>query len=40
MMGFDMPAVTGVNPEDMGPKVTFGSQEFPNRKNIDKDKDN
>lgn len=37
MMGFDMPAITGVNPEDMGPKVTFGSQEFPNRKNLDED---
>jgi hypothetical protein len=32
MMGFDMPAITGVNPEDMGPKTTFGSKEFPNRK--------
>jgi hypothetical protein len=32
MMGFDMPAITGVNPEDMGPQVTFGSKEFPNRK--------
>jgi hypothetical protein len=27
-----MPAITGVNPEDMGPQVTFGSKEFPNRK--------
>ena len=34
-MGFDQPAITGVNPEDMGPKVTFGSQAFPNRKKAD-----
>ncbi len=34
-MGFDQPAITGVNPEDMGPKVTFGSQAFPNRKKTD-----
>ena len=39
MMGFDAPAITGVNPEDMGPKVTFGSQAFPNRKNPKNDKD-
>ncbi len=39
-MGFDMPAITGVNPEDMGPKVTFASEQFPNRKRINKkDKD-
>jgi intein/homing endonuclease len=39
MMGFDNKAITGVNTEDMGPKVTFGSQEFPNRKKPDDTKD-
>jgi intein/homing endonuclease len=39
-MGFDNPATTGVNPEDMGPKVTFGSKEFPNRKRPKNIRDN
>ncbi len=40
-MGFDQPAITGVSPEDMSPRVTFGSQTFPNRKKTDnKDTDN
>ncbi len=38
--GFDAPAITGVNPADMGPKVTFGSEQFPNRRRPNrKDKD-
>lgn len=37
MMGFDNKAITGVNPEDMGPQVTFGSKEFPNRKTTNND---
>lgn len=39
MMGFDAPAIVGVPTEDMGPKVTFGSKEFPNRKDLDNEED-
>ncbi len=38
MMGFDAPAIVGVPTEDMGPKVTFGSKEFPNRKSAPENK--
>ncbi len=39
MMGFDERAIVGVPTEDMGPKVTFGAVEFPNRKNLNNNKD-